>query len=154
VSVVRKALRTSLSELALLQREVNQLFERLHEAERVERPESAAWLPSADVYECGGSLKIVMEVPGLAPESLRVACKDHDLVISGERRERRPAAGTAAFVCMERHQGRFKRAIPIDIAVDLQKAEARLSGGLLIVTLPRLKDRRGRETVIPLRREE
>ncbi len=154
MSVVRKSLRTPLSELALLQREVNQLFERLGEAERAERPESAAWLPSADVYECNGSLKIVLEVPGFGPESLRVTCRDRELVVAGERRERRPAAGTAAFVCMERHQGRFKRVIPIDIAVDFQKAEARLGGGLLVVTLPRLKDRRGRETVIPLRREE
>jgi HSP20 family protein len=154
VSAVRKNPRTPPSDLALLQREVNLLFERLGEAERAERPESTAWVPSADVYECGGSLKVVVEVPGLAPESLRVACKDRDLVIEGERRERRPTASSVAFVCMERHQGRFKRVIPIDIAVDLQKAEARLCGGLLIVTLPRLRDRRGRETLIPVRREE
>jgi HSP20 family protein len=153
VSVVRKHLRTPLSELALLQREVNQLFERLSEAERAERPEGVSWMPSADVYECGGALKIVLEVPGFAPESLRVTCRDRELLVVGDRRERRPA-GAAAFVCMERHQGRFRRAIPIDIAVDLTKAEARVAGGLLIVTLPRLKDRRGRETVIPVRREE
>ena len=153
MSVVRKSLRTPLSELALLQREVNQLFERLGEAERADHPEGAAWLPSADVYECGGNVKVVVEVAGFPADSLRVTCRDRELVVTGERREGRPA-GSAAFVCMERHQGRFKRVISIDIPVDLQKAEARLSGGLLIVTLPRLKDRRGRETVIPLRREE
>jgi HSP20 family protein len=154
VAVIRRSARTALSELALLQREVNQLFERLAEAERAERPDSAAWLPSADVYESGGNLKVVVEVPGLVPESLKLACKDHELVIVGERREKKPAGGATAFVCMERPQGRFKRVIPIDITVEVQKAEARLSGGLLIVTLPRLKDRRGRETVIPVRREE
>jgi HSP20 family protein len=154
VAVIKRSARTPLSELALLQREVNQLFERLAEAERAERPDSAAWLPSADVYECGGNLKVVVEVPGLVPDSLKLTCKDHELVVTGERRERKPAGGTAAFVCMERPQGRFKRAIPIDIAVEVQRAEACLSGGLLIVTLPRLKDRRGREAVIPVRREE
>ncbi len=154
MALIRRSARTPLSELALLQREVNQLFERLAEAERAERSDAAGWQPSADAYECGGNLKIVVEVPGLVPESLKLVCRDRELVIVGERREKKPAGRAAAFVCMERPQGRFKRVIPIDIAVEVQKAEARLLGGLLIVTLPRVKDRRGRETVIPVRREE
>jgi HSP20 family molecular chaperone IbpA len=40
--------------------------------------------------------------------------------------------------------------VPLDVAVDLKSAEARLASGLLTITLPRLKDRRGRETVIPI----
>jgi HSP20 family molecular chaperone IbpA len=55
---------------------------------------------------------------------------------------------------MERGQGRFRRAIPIDIPVDVAGAEAQLSGGLLTVTLPRLKERRGQDTEIPVKREE
>lgn len=147
--------RTPLSELALLQREVNQLFERLAEAERAERPVSAAgWQPSADVYECAGNLVVVVEAPGLSSEALRITCKDQSLVVSGERRERRPNGGAAAFLCMERPQGRFKRVIPLDIAVDLREARAELQAGLLTITLPRVKDRRGREVVIPVERKE
>lgn len=146
--------RTPLSELALLQREVNQLFERLAEAERAERPVGAGgWQPSADVYECAGNLVVVVEAPGLSSESLRIACRDESLVVSGERRERRPNAGAAAFLCMERPQGRFKRVIPLDIAVDLREARAVLQDGLLTITLPRVKDRRGREVVIPVERK-
>ena len=36
---------------------------------------------------------------------------------------------------------------------DVRSAEARLSGGLLTVTVPPLKDRRGRATVIVVQRE-
>lgn len=153
MSVVRKPARTPLTELALLQREVNQLFERLAEFERPEGEAAGEWCPSVDVFECRGTLTMVVEVPGLAPESLRVVCQERHLVVSGERRERRPAGGIAAFLCMERPHGRFTRKIPIDVPVDLKQAEARLFGGLLTVTLPRLKDRRGRETTIPVRRE-
>lgn len=145
---------TPLGELLLLQREVNQLFERLSDGGREPQPEAGEWQPAIDVYECHGDLKVVVEVPGLAPESLRVACRDRCLVISGERRERRPAGGLGAFLCLERPHGRFKRTIPLDMAVDLRLAQARLAGGLLTVTLPRLKDRRGRETTIPIEREE
>jgi HSP20 family protein len=142
------------SELALLQREVNQLFERLAEFEQGERPPAPGWVPSADVYECGDNLVVVVEVPGLAPDALRVSCGDQGLVVSGERKERRPAAGSTAFLCVERPHGRFRRPIPLNVPVDLRRARARLAGGLLTITLPRLKDRRGRETAIPVEREE
>jgi HSP20 family protein len=106
-----------------------------------------------DVYECGGCLMVVAEVPGLSLEALRVTCANQQLVITGERRSRRPGGG-AAYLCLERPHGRFSRTIPLDTAVNASRAEARLSGGLLLIRLPRLEDRRGRETVIPIKQEE
>ncbi len=154
MAVPRRLPRTPLSELALLQREVNQLFERLAEAERAERPATATgWQPSADVYECSGNLVVVIEVPGMPVDQVRVSCQEQSLVVTGERKERKPAAGATAFLCMERPQGRFKRTIPLDIAVDLREARAALEDGLLVITLPRVKDRRGREVVIPVERK-
>ena len=146
--------RTPLSDLVLLQREVNQLFERLAGLDRAGRAPAGEWVPAVDVYECNGKLTIVMEVPSFTAEGLHVAIKDRSLVVSGERREKRPTGGVAAFLCMERPQGRFTRTIPMDMALDVQQSEARLSGGVLTVTIPRLKDRRGRERVIPVRVEE
>jgi HSP20 family protein len=153
MSVPRKTPRTPYSELMTLQREVNQLFERLAEFERPERAATGSWSPAADVYECDGKLTVVMELPGFAADTLRIVCKDRTLIVSGERREKRPGGG-AAFLCVERPHGRFTRAIPIDIPVDLRGAEARLQAGLLRITLPRLKDRRGRETVIVVERDK
>jgi len=155
MALPRKTPRPALSEMALLQREVNQLFGRLADTERNERPVAAGgWQPSADVYECSGNLVLVVEVPGLFPDQLRIACRDQNLVLSGDRKERRPSGGAAAFLCMERPQGRFKRVIPLDIAVDLRGAQATLDNGVLTITLPRVKDRRGREVVIPVERKE
>jgi len=153
MSVLKKTTRTWLSELSILQREVSQLFERLAELDRADQPAAGEWLPSIDIFECRGALNVVAEVPGLGPDSLRVAYKDNCLVIGGERRERREGGSVAAFLCLERPHGRFKRTIPIDIPVDVQKAEAHLAGGLLTIILPRLKDRRGRETTIPIERK-
>jgi HSP20 family protein len=149
---VRRSLRDSLTDLALLQREVNQLFEKLHALDRAERPTAGEWLPSVDVFDCKGQLVVVAEVPGLRPESLRVVCRDGQLILSGERREKRPE-GATGFLCMERPHGRFTRSLPLDRALDVARANAQLKGGLLMVTIPRLKERRGRETVIPVERE-
>ena len=153
MSVIRRPARTARLDIAVLHREVHQLLERLADLDRADPPPEGEWTPSVDVYECDGKLTVVAEVPGQAPDSLRVTFRDRQLVISGERRERRPA-GAASFLCMERPQGRFTRMVVLDVPVDVRSAEARLSGGLLTVTLPRLKDRRGRATVIPIQRED
>ena len=54
---------------------------------------------------------------------------------------------------MERPQGRFTRAILLDVAVDIRQAEARVEGGLLTITIPRRQGPPGPETVIPVRRD-
>lgn len=147
----RRVMREPVSDLALLQREINRLFERLSEFDRDGRRPGVEWTPATDVFDCKGSLVILLEVPGLLPESISVSVREGVLVVSGERRERRPA-GVAAFHCMERPVGRFRREIPLDRALDVKNAQAQLEAGLLRVTIPRVKDRRGREAVIPVQR--
>jgi HSP20 family protein len=153
VAVIRRPARTTNLDLAVLQREVNMLLERLADFDRSSSGDGE-WIPGVDVYESRGKLVIAAEVPGIPADSLRVSFRDRHLVIAGERRERRPAASTASFHCMERPQGRFTRIILIDVAVDIQLAEAHAGGGVLTVTIPRVKDRRGREIIIPVQREE
>ena len=148
----RKVVRSALTDMNVLQREINQLFESLAEFDRTERPAAGEWFPPVDVYECRGKLVIVVEVPGIPPEGLRVFHQNRRLVVTGERRGRRPG-GVGACLCLERAQGRFTRTIPLDIPVDIQQGDAHLAGGLLVVTFPRLRDRRGRETVIKVRHE-
>jgi HSP20 family protein len=146
---VRKPVRDVQGELAVLHRELNQLVGRL--AGGSAGAAVGQWNPPVDVYECRGTVSVVVEVPGIDADSLRVACRNGQLVISGERREQRPPEA-ASFLCMERPHGRFTRALDVDAALDLSAARARLEEGLLVITLPRLKDRRGRETIIPVER--
>jgi HSP20 family protein len=153
MAVIRRPARTTHLDLAVLQREVNLLLERLADFDRAPAAEGE-WIPGVDVYECRGRLVVAAEVPGVAADSLRVTFRDRHLVIAGERRERRPPAAAASFHCMERPQGRFTRIVMLDVAVDIEAAEAKLAGGVLTVSMPRLKDRRGREIVIPVEREE
>jgi HSP20 family protein len=148
----RRPSRAEPTDLAALQHELNQLFERLAEFDRADHADETEWVPSVDVYECRGSLMIVVEVPGLVPDALRVAHSEGRIIVTGERRERKPAG--VAFLCMERPQGRFTRSILLDAAVDIRQASAELDAGLLTITIPRVKDRRGHETVISVRRDE
>jgi len=150
--VTRRPSRPSFSALALLQQEMGDLVHRLSVLDRSDRLPGSEWSPAIDVFEFRDRLVVVVEAPGLPPESLRVVFRDRDLVLSGERRARRAGAG-ASFLCLERPHGRFERTIPLDAPVDVARARATLAGGLLTVTLPRLRERRGRETVVPIERE-
>ena len=150
--MMRRAARPPVSALALLQREVNQLFQQLTLLDRSEHLPGSEWCPPIDVYETQGDLVVVVEVPGLSPDSLKVAFRRHSLVITGRRRTRRPGSGVS-FQCLERPDGRFERVLPLDMPVDVTGARASLECGLLTVTLPRLRERRGRETVIPIEKE-
>ena len=150
--MTRRPARPPTSALTLLQHEVNQLFQRLTLLDRSEHLPGGEWCPPVDIYESRGCLVVVMEVPGLSPESLKVAFRDHSLVIAGRRRTPRPGAGVS-FQCLERPDGRFQRVLPLDMPIDVAGARARLERGLLSVTLPRLRERRGRETVISIDRE-
>ena len=150
--MTRRAPRPPISALALLQQEMAELVHRLSALERADRLPGSEWSPAVDVFEARDRLVVVIEVPGLAPESLRVVFRERELVLGGERRARRPGPGTT-FLCLERPHGRFERAIPVEVPVDVARAKATLAGGLLTVTLPRLRERRGRETVVPIERE-
>jgi HSP20 family protein len=150
--VTRRASRPPVSALALLQQEMGELFHRLSVLDHADRLPGSEWSPAVDVFESRDRLVVVVEVPGLPPESLRAVFRGRELVVSGERRARRTGPGTT-FLCLERPHGRFERAIPLDVPVDVAHARATLVGGLLTVTLPRLRERRGRETAIPIERE-
>jgi HSP20 family protein len=155
MAVNRKTLRAAPDEVALLREEIARLFDRLGVFEQSSRGAATAaeWSPSVDVFECGSTLHVVVEVPGLVPDALRVTYRDGHLTITGERRDRRPS-GALGFLCMERPHGRFRRSVFLDLPLDVRGAEAHLGNGLLQVCIPRLKERRGRETDIPVKRED
>jgi len=148
--VAGKSDRMALSELVLLQREISQLADRMAQAERAELAAGTEWSPSVDVFSCKDRVAIVVELPGLDPESIDVAYRNGAVVVSGERRRLRPGA----FLCMERLVGRFARTIPLDEPVDHGRAEAQMVDGVLTISLPRLEDRRGRETRISIKKGE
>jgi HSP20 family protein len=149
----RKGHRHPGTELAFLQREIEQIFSRLSALDRSEHLAAGEWSPAVDVFESRDQLTIVVEVPGLPLESLSVVCRNRQIVVSGERRPEAQADEVCGFLCMERPHGRFARSIPINQAVDMQQSTARLAKGLLTITIPRLKERRSREIVIPVSRE-
>lgn len=132
--------------------EVRRLFEDL--AKR--RPDrrhmvSGECLPLLDVFETDRSIEIVLDVPGIQVDGLRILIKSGVLLIAGEKeRPESGQRGPASFHLVERDFGRFARAVRIHAAFDASGVRARLRDGELRVMLPKIQDRRGKELLVPI----
>ena len=99
--------------------------------------------PPVDVVEASGAIEVVVDLPGVAPESITLLFRAGVLLITGIKQPAGCAHRQAAFHLAERSFGRFARAIRFSGAVDASRAEAVLRAGELHVTIPRLDERRG-----------
>lgn len=108
-------------------------------------------MPVVDVFETERAVEIVLDLPGVAVDAIRVLFKSGVLLIVGEK-ERPDVSqrGPASFHLVERDFGRFARAVRIKTSIDGSQARARLTNGELRVVLPRITERRGTGLVIPI----
>ena len=101
-------------------------------------------VPLVDVFETDRSVEIVVDVPGVATDALRIAFKAGIVLIVGEKERPDPSTlAPASFHVVERDFGRFVRAVRINSAIDAAGTRARLSHGELRIVLPRRHERRG-----------
>lgn len=108
--------------------------------------------PPIDVYETGDAIEVALDVPGVAPEDVRVVVRENAVVVVGEKAPGPCAGKDARFHLAERTFGRFARALRLVTPVDASKARAELSGGRLRIIVPRIEDRRGRDIPVKVTR--
>lgn len=94
---------------------------------------SARFSPDVDVIETEAAWLVVIEVPGVARESIQVDLDGSKLVVRGEK----PARGPGRARVAERATGPFERTFLVPFQVDQTAIRARLELGQLTITLPR-----------------
>lgn len=105
--------------------------------------------PALDVLETATAVEIVVDIPGVAPDSLRVAVRRNTLLVVGAKMAT-PSEASARYHLAERSYGRFARAVRLTTAVDTRRARATASAGELRIVLPHVDDRRGAVLMIPV----
>ena len=99
--------------------------------------------PPIDVRETERTLEVVIDVPGIPPQALRVMFRSDVLLVAGEKAPP-PATDEQTYHLVEREFGRFARAVRVSGAFDIEHATATVEDGALIVVLPKIAERRGR----------
>lgn len=105
--------------------------------------------PLSDVTEADDSVRIRLELPGVPPASVQVRVRGDCVEVSGEKVPDFPQ-GEASYLCLERIFGRFRRVFEVVGAVNLSQVSARMRDGILEVSIPKVRERRGRERSIPV----
>jgi HSP20 family protein len=107
--------------------------------------------PPLDVLETDETVEIVVDLPGVAPSSVRVLLKSGTVLVAGEKLSVPPSGiGAGDFHLVERAFGRFARAVRVAAAFDGSRATAQVTGGELRIVLPRIHERRGQPRPVPL----
>lgn len=98
--------------------------------------------PVIDVFENAENIFIEAELPGVGKNSVKVSIGEGGLVIEGEKAGVRDESENVKYLCIERSFGKFRRSVEIPTAADMSKVRARYREGILLITIPKVKEQR------------
>ncbi|PKN82199.1 MAG: Hsp20/alpha crystallin family protein [Deltaproteobacteria bacterium HGW-Deltaproteobacteria-1] len=119
-------------EIMHLQQEMNRLFSSAGQ----KNPQD---YPAVNIWEKNGASIVTAEVPGIDPEKMDITVSGDVLSIAGIALKETFEKGET-YLRQERGIGKFKRNIQLPFQVDAKAVEARYEKGILMITLPRIKE--------------
>ncbi|MGR3464587.1 Hsp20/alpha crystallin family protein [Limimaricola sp.] len=145
---------TTTSPLAMLQRDINHVFEDFwHKVENGRNGQGGPvglFGPSADVTETEDGIEVAVELPGMSVEDVDISLSGDVMTIRGEKKAKHEEKRRGVYLS-ERSYGAFARTIPLPPGVDADKAEARFEKGVLKVSLPKTAEAQARVRRIPVK---
>lgn len=104
--------------------------------------------PRYDLVDLGdGGYVLSFDLPGLEKTDVEVSATEGEITISGTR-PRPPLPDGAEVIRSERSYGRFRRALRVPVDVDVARIAARMTNGVLEISLPRKEDREARHVEV------
>ena len=111
--------------------------------------DDSAYRPPSDIHETPDAVIVRMEVPGVRGGDVDVRVCGSRIEVSGEKPPDTDCE-EVSYLCLERSFGAFRRAFDVSGSVDLARMTAVLKSGVLILSLPKIQERRGREHRVPI----
>ncbi|MDO5674341.1 MAG: Hsp20/alpha crystallin family protein [bacterium] len=90
--------------------------------------------PPLNIYEETDRMVVTAEIPGVKPEDLDISLEGETLSIQGKRDSRQDDF-TISYHRREIESGSFSRALALPVKVDVERISAKLTNGILTVTL-------------------
>jgi HSP20 family protein len=128
----RRRFSESVPEILRLQQEMNRLFSNAGQSASID-------YPAINVWEKNGAAVVTAELPGMSIENIDISVTDNVLTISGTKKAHELKEGES-YLRQERIPGSFQRNVQLPFRVDSKEVDAKYEKGVLVVTLPRLKE--------------
>lgn len=106
------------------------------------------FMPACDILEDKERLRLVLELPGVRPEDVKISLENNVLTIRGEKRQASEENGERAHR-FERTWGSFERSFTLPSLVDVERIQATVEHGVLTLEIPKSEKAKPRE--IPVR---
>ena len=119
-------------EIMHLQQEMNRLFSSAGQ-------KTTQDYPAVNIWEKDGASIVTAELPGIDSEKMDITVSGDVLSIAGTALKENFDKGET-YLRQERGIGNFKRNIQIPYQVDVKAVEKKKKKGILMVTLPRIKE--------------
>lgn len=143
-------------ELLNMEREFNKLFNIFGRKFGVSDPdvkdeyENAVWMPLTDIKEEKDNYFVMLDLPGVSKDDVKVSYADGQLSISGERKQERENK-ESKFHRVERVYGRYYRSFTLPQKVKADKIEAEFKDGQLTVIVPKAEEAKPKELEIKIK---
>jgi HSP20 family protein len=128
---------------------MRRLFDDIEQLWGVGQPEPSeeqvlvGFVPAIELERRGDKLVVRADLPGMAPDDIRLTVTDDALILEGERHTETEAREPGAWRS-ERLYGRFRRVIALPDDVDTDSVDARFENGVLEVSM-RAPEKKARE---------
>jgi len=96
----------------------------------------AVWEPQADIFETDRELWIILALPGVVPDKVRLMVDEGTLIVAGERRLP-DACRNARVLRLEVPNGAFERRLPLP-AGRYELGRREFANGCMLITLTKL----------------
>ncbi len=135
-----------LRDVASLQDEMDRMFRSALGSDRTATT-AGAFTPFLDVEEDADQFTLHIEIPGVDPDEVEVSLEENVLTVAGERKfyDTKEADG---FRRIERHFGRFHRAVRLPDRVDADRVEANYRDGMLTITVAKAEEAKPRRIAV------
>lgn len=119
--------------LSLLRQHVDEVFTYLFKI-REQGFIHHEFTPHVDIYASSDSYVIEVDLPGFSGDDFSISTTGTTLRIEGVKRVEK-CASTMSYICLERHFGRFSRALEIPVSFDPENFITTYERGVLTIRI-------------------
>ncbi|KAK8803924.1 hypothetical protein WA171_000017 [Blastocystis sp. BT1] len=101
---------------------------------------------NVDMIETPTMYVVIADIPGVSKDRVNVTVKDDKIMIEGKRKKK-VITSEDNYLISERRNGIFKKMLQLPFDADAAQMSARIEDGLLILSIPRIKEPQGAKTI-------
>lgn len=131
-------------ELLNMEREFSRLFDSFtnrfgRTSKEDEEFENAVWMPLTDISETEDHYELNVDLPGVSKDDLKISYSDHQLTISGERKQEKESKGSK-YHRIERSYGKYYRSFNLPEKIKDDQIDASFKDGQLKIVVPKAEE--------------